>query len=331
MSTDTSLLRDVLATCNRRSFLRKASLAGAVGAVVPGLSPLFTSATVDAATPSAELDLAILNFALNLEYLEAQFYLHAVTGGGIDQNNGTTKGGDGTASGTVVIKSNPKVPFADATVAAYAQEIAQDELNHVTFLQQALGSAAVGQPNLDLLNSFNTLAQVAGIGPSFDPFADDLSFLLGAFIFEDVGVTAYAGAGPLLYNKAYVGPASGILSVEAFHAAEVRTILFQMASAQASLPQITTAPPQPSIFNLVAAISAARDSADTADTSISKDQSIRDSAGNANIVPTDALGLPFARTTNQVLRIVYGATSATAKGKPAPGLFFPKGMNGAIS
>lgn len=318
MSTDTSLVRDVLATCNRRSFLRKTSLAGAVGAVAPGLAGLFAPTAVEAATPSPDLDLAILNFALNLEYLEAQFYLNAVTGAGIVQNGGTTTGGDGLAPGAVTIKANPKVAFAIPAVAAYAQEIAQDELNHVTFLQQALGSAAVSQPNLDLLNSFNTLAQVAGLGQSFDPFADDLSFLLGAFIFEDVGVTAYAGAGPLLYNKAYVGPASGILSVEAFHASEVRTILFQMATEN------------PSIFDTVDAISNARDSADTANTSLMKDQGIRDSSGNANIVPTNDLGLPFARTTNQVLRIVYGATSAVSKGKPAPGLFFPDGLNGVI-
>lgn len=326
MSTDTSLIRDVLATCNRRSFLRRASLAGAVGAVAPGLATLLTPAPVEAATPSPELDLAILNFALNLEYLEAQYYLHAVTGTGIDQNNGTTTPVMGQTSGTISIKSNPKVDFADATVAAYAQEIAQDELNHVTFLQQALGDAAVAQPQLDLLNSFNLLAQAANQGVSFDPFANDLSFLLGAFIFEDVGVTAYAGAGPLLYNKAYVGPASGILSVEAFHASEVRTILYQMAQAQAA----TTPPPQPNILQIVAAISEARDAADTADTGNSKDQGISDANNNANIVPTDEFGLTFARTTNQVLRIVYGDSNPMTKKTPAPGLFFPSGMNGTI-
>jgi Ferritin-like domain len=80
-----------------------------------------------------------------------------------------------------------------------AKEIANDEIAHVKFLRAALGDAAVPCPKMDITTAFNAAAKAAlniTTDPGFSPYANDITFLHGAFIFEDVGVTAYLGAVP---------------------------------------------------------------------------------------------------------------------------------------
>lgn len=300
---DINLISEHLTTplgSTRRQALKTLG-AGALG--LAGLRMLTGSAQ---GASGAGLDAAILQFALNLEYLEAQFYTYAVFGTNIE-SQGIATDGAGTKGG-LTIKANPKVPFTNPLIAQYAAEIGNDERHHVTLFRGALTAAGVepvAQPQIDLLNSFNTLAVAAGLGASFDPFLNDTNFLLGAFIFEDVGVTAFNGAAPLLTNKDFLASAAGVLAVEAYHAANIRVNLLELKQ-QAATQKIS-------------------DLRDALDGPVDEDQNIVGPAGNANIVPTDDMGRAFARTTRQVLNIVYGAVGATQ------GLFFPAGLNGAIT
>lgn len=278
----------------RRGLLRGTSFGAlALGSMaVAGLSVTSTPAYA-----VGNNDAAILNFALNLEYLEAEFYIRASTGAGLDASDTYGLGVQGGVTG------GRAVSFDTPIIQQYAQEIANDELNHVRFIRSVLAEKAVSEPAIDLTNSFNTLAKAAGLGDSFDPFASENDFLLGAFVFEDVGVTAYHGAAPLVHNKTVLSAAAGILAVEAYHASEIRVLLLQRGF---------TAEVQ-KISDLRAILSGAQD-----------DQGILLN-GVANIVPTDSNSLAFSRTTRQVLNIVYGAPDATC------GLFFPAGLNGAIT
>jgi len=282
---------------DRRRFLKSAGLAGlgVVGAsAVTGMDR--------AVATNGPSDAAILNFALNLEYLEAEYYLQAVYGDGLPDSLTTGVGDRGPVIG------GRKVQFKTPAIRKYAVEIAQDERDHVAFLRAALGGAKVSRPKIDIKNSFTAAARAAGlIGPNqtFDPYANENNFLLGAFIFEDVGVTAYKGAAPLINNKTYLEAAAGLLAVEAYHAGIIRTSLFAR-----------------DLGSLANKISAARDSLDGP---TDLDQGIlRD--GKANLVPTDRNGIAFSRSAGQVLNIAYLNPDSVREGG-----FFPDGVNGSIN
>jgi hypothetical protein len=303
-----AIARSAETQLDRRRLLAMAGIAG-VGAAATLVAADPAMAATPAPAPAATggpSDASILNFALNLEYLEAEFYLRAVTGVGLPANMTT---GTGTRGG---VTGGRAVPFKTPLIKKYAQEIAADEKAHVAFLRSALGVAAVSRPALSLDASFTAAAMAAGLitkGQRFDPYANELNFLFAAFIFEDVGVTAYKGAAPFIANKTYLDAAAGLLAVEAYHAGIIRTTLYAEGVAT------------PAVYPTVQKISDARDSLDGRS---DDDQGIG-TAAVANLVPTDANSLAFSRTTEQVLNVVYLNSERVHRGG-----FFPAGVNGAI-
>ncbi|WBH15019.1 ferritin-like domain-containing protein [Sphingomonas radiodurans] len=317
----------------RRRFVR---LCGGVAAMTGGLS--LSSACGeddgDGATPPpsptpnpttgvSEVD--ILNFALQLEYLEGAYYAYAVSGRGIDSNLLT---GTGT-QGPVVTGSGPGaargVDFTDQVVREYAREIAADEVGHISYLRQTLGSSTVAQPTINLSGSasvdvggttavgaFTAAARAAGVigaNDIFDPFANDENFLIGAYLLTDVGVTAYRGSARLITNKSYLEATAGIMATECYHDGVIRAELWRRGLTM------------PSIYTRISRISDARDGLDGPGET---DQDIG-TASAANLVPTDANGWVLGRTAPQVLNIIYQSRAAVTSGG-----FFPQGVNGTI-
>lgn len=92
---------------------------------------------------------------------------------------------------------------------AFAKVVAEDEAQHVAFLKTALGMKAVKKPMFDFKGTT----------------AATKSFQATAIVLEDTGVSAYAGAAPLISNKKTLSAALSVHSVEARHAAWIRNIV----------------------------------------------------------------------------------------------------------
>jgi hypothetical protein len=269
------LLRSVIENApNRRAFLAKVGMASAAlaGATQMG----------KAQSSSGPTDFDILNFALNLEYVESEFYTVATTGMRIEQlgigitgsgNAGPTTGGSQVNFGS----SNSQIAYSQI-----ANEIAFDERAHVSFIRAALISAGVmpvAKPAINL--------GAAGIG-----FGGITDFLQLARIFEDIGVTAYAGAAPLLSSKAILGYAARIAQTEAEHSSSIRLQMAMLGIPSAAIDGVDIIPPPSGV----------------------------------NYFPLDSNGLTQTRTTGQVLYLAYGnSANATSGG------FFPNGVNGTIN
>lgn len=134
-------------------------------------------------------DFGVLNYAYALEQLEAAFYTQVA------------------ASNTAWTTSNG---FTATQKKNYFTDIQLHEVAHREFFKKALGTAAIG--NLEV--NFSSI-----------DFTSEASVLAAAKTFEDLGVAAYNGAGVRIKSTDYLVIAGQIVSVEARHAALVRDMI----------------------------------------------------------------------------------------------------------
>ncbi len=180
----------------RRSAMKQfANLSGkiAIAAVPLALGSMFKKA-YGGTKSTNETVREILNYALTLEYLEAEFYTSAI------------------AKGTALI---PAGAAANAI-----QTISNHETAHVAFLRAAIApmGAVATKPTFDFSGGSGS-----GNGPFKDVFTSYPLFLAVAQTFEDTGVRAYKGrAAELVKGGDLLTAALNIHSVEARHAAHIR-------------------------------------------------------------------------------------------------------------
>lgn len=281
---------------NRRHFIAALGMTGA--ATGAGLMSGCTvgSSTVVSTTTAGAGETDILNFALNLEYLEATFYAYITQGTDLPAASIVNSGAITGAPGKLTFTGTNAQQITDLL-----NEIYFDEKNHVTTLLSLLGTAAVTRPAINLA-AYATITATNALSI--------------ARLFEDVGVTAYAGATAALLSSNLVFSAQ-ILGVESFHAGALRLVSIQnpTIAAYAKADSLDVAPLDPGTAALAA-------------NGPSASGGFFATYGKATAGTT--AGMAISRTTSQVLAIVYGSGGVAASAGASSGGFFPNGVNGAI-
>lgn len=253
--------RIVNSPSDRRKFMKRV---GVTGLGVAAASMMGSSFLGKAYASTAITDTDILNFALNLEYLEAEFYTMATWG--------TTLVGLGIlteAETTGPTTGGNMVPnFGSSAWAFLATALRESEITHVQYLRTTLGSAAVKKPTINL----------AALGYGFSSVG---SWLELARQFEDVGVSAYLGAAPLITSKTYLAAAAAIMATEAQHSGSIRAACINTGTKSPAVDSLDVPPTASTVYD----------------------------------VDKNALSIP--RTTAQVLNIVYAGGSCAGGFYPA--------------
>ncbi|XP_076940142.1 desiccation-related protein PCC13-62-like [Bidens hawaiensis] len=280
---------------------------------------LFISTTAHATfcqPPKTDGDL--LEFPLNLEYFEAEYFLFGSMGQGLDSIEKGLAAGGPPPIGAKQAKLSP-------VIKDIITQFGYQEIGHLKAIKKAI--KGFPRPLLNLTaQSFATVIDSAfgkPLSPPFDPYANDVNYLISSYVIPYVGLTGYVGANPKLQNPDSRKLVAGLLGVESGQDAVIRTLLYERANE-------TVAPYKISVSEFTNKISQLRDKLGKDGV---KDEGLKvpielgpEKKTEGNVLAGNQESLSYGRTPEEILRIVYGTGD-----ERKPGGFYPKGGDGAIA
>jgi len=177
-----------------------------------GAAQALVANTVNAQTPSdglTQADIDLLNFVLNIEYLQAELYTKVTTGLTIAEV-GVPVSGIGTP-GPTIGGAEVQLTFANDP-RDISLKLARDDQRHVRVLRNLLRTDAIAKPemNLDALGAVNSLKP----------------YMWRARQFEDLLLSAYDGIAPSLESKTALSNVMRLALVEGEHTGYMRFFSF---------------------------------------------------------------------------------------------------------
>ncbi|KZV17269.1 hypothetical protein F511_19290 [Dorcoceras hygrometricum] len=262
--------------------------------------------------PKSDVDL--LEFPLNLEYLEAEFFSWGAFGRGLDALEPNLTSGGPPPIGVQIAKLSP-------LIRDIIGQFAYQEFGHLSTVP------GFPRPLLDLsAKNFATVINNAfrkELDPPFDPYANDINYLIASYVIPYVGLTGYVGANPNLQTPTAKRLVAGLLAVESGQDAVLRGLLYERAGLPVLPYGITVA----EFTNKISDLRNRLGRQGLKDEGLIVPPELGPEGRSAgNVLAGDRNSLGYDRTPEEILRIVYGT------GKEShPGGFYPHGADGAIA
>ncbi|KAL6503324.1 hypothetical protein OROGR_025247 [Orobanche gracilis] len=293
---------------------------------------------------AATADVDLLEFQLNLEYLEAKFFSWGALGSGLD-----------TLAPNLAMGGRPPIGATKAKLSAVIKDIitqfAFQEFGHLRAIQKTV--PGFPRPLLNLsAATFATIMDNAfekPPAPPFDPHADDINYLIASYVIPYVGLTGYLGANPKLQSRtvkkirkirypselsAFIPDkdmdmdistslVAGLLGVESGQDAVLRALLYERAFTKVFPYDITVAEFTNKISRLRNELGkkGLKDEGLIVEPALGAEGKI-----SGNVLAADQFSLSYDRTPEEILRIVYGTGR-----EDTPGGFYPGGDDGKIA
>ncbi|KAI3742978.1 hypothetical protein L1987_60679 [Smallanthus sonchifolius] len=197
---------------------------------------LFISTAVNSTFYLPKSDMNLLEFSLNLEYFEAEYFLFGSMGKGLD-----------TIEPNLATGGPPPIGAQQANLSLLVRDIitqfGYQEIGHIRAIKKTV--QGFPRPLLNLsADSFSTVINAAfeiPLSPPFDPYANDINYLISCYIIPYVGLTGYVGANPNLSSPVSRKLVAGLLGVESGQDAVIRSLLYERANEKVVPYEVTVA------------------------------------------------------------------------------------------
>ncbi|KAL7220866.1 hypothetical protein ACSBR2_013704 [Camellia fascicularis] len=276
----------------------------------------YCSENYNSAIPGSDIDL--LEFPLNLEYLEAEFFLWGSLGYGLDSIAPNLTMGGPPPVGTTKARLDP---FTKDVILQFAFQ----EVGHLRAIKNTVKGFPRPLLNLSAEAFGNVMNSAFGraLKPAFDPYANELNFLLASYVVPYVGLTGYVGANPKLQSPISKRLVAGLLAVESGQDAVIRGLLYERAKEKVQPYGITVA----KFTNRISKLRNKLGNAGVKDEGLIV-PTFQGAEGKlkGNVLAGDQNSVGYDRTPEEILRIIYSSGD-----EHVPGGFYPNGADGRIA